>query len=67
MGLSRRTVQRRWLSFLGLILLLGLLSVVIGSSIALMVALISGVFKFELAGFSTVLVIFMRLTSPIYI
>jgi hypothetical protein len=66
MGLSRRTVQRRWWSFLGLISLLGLLLVVIGLSMALMVTLVSGVFKFELAGFSTLLVICVRLTAPIY-
>ena len=66
MGLSRRTVQRRWWSFLGLTFLLGLLLVVIGLSMALMVALVSGVFKFELAGFITLLVIFVRLTAPIY-
>ena len=31
-----------------------------------MVTLVSGVFKFELAGFPTLLVIFVRLTAPIY-
>jgi len=66
MGLSLRTVQRRWLPFLGLILLLGLLSAVIGSVIALMVILVSGVFIFELAGFRTVLLIWCRMTGPIY-
>lgn len=66
MGLSRRTVQRRWLPFLGLMILIGLLSSIIGSVIALMVTLVSGVFKFELAGFRTVLVIFVKLTGPIY-
>ena len=57
MGLSRRTVQRRWWSFLGLIFLLVFLSVVFGLSMVLMVALVSIVFKFELAGFSIVLLI----------
>lgn len=70
MGLSRRTVQRRWLSFLGLILglifMLGLLSAIIGLSMALMVALVSGVFKFELVGFGTVLLTCLKLTMPIY-
>jgi hypothetical protein len=66
MGLSRRTVQRRWWSFLGLISLLGLLLVVIGLSISLIVTLVSAAFKFELAGFTTLLVIFVRLTAPIY-
>ena len=66
MGLSRRTVQRRWWSFLGLTFLLGLLLVVIGLGMSSMVALVSGVFKFELAGFTTLLVIFVRLTSPLY-
>jgi hypothetical protein len=66
MGLSRRTVQRRWWSFMGLTFLLALLLVVIGLSMSLLVALVSGVFKFELAGFTTLLVIFVRLTAPIY-
>ena len=66
MGLSLRTVQRRWWSFLGLIFLLGLLLLVIGLSIALMVALVYGAFKFKLAGFTTFLVIFVRLTTPFY-
>ena len=66
MGLSRRTVQRRWWSFLGLISLLVFLSVVFGLSMVLMVALVSIVFKFELAGFSSVLLTSMKLTMPIY-
>jgi hypothetical protein len=66
MGLSRRTVQRRWLPFLGLMILIGLLSSIIGSVIALMVTLVFAPFKFEWAGFRTVLVIFVKLTGPIY-
>ena len=66
MGLSLRTVQRRWWSFLGLIFLLGLFLLVIGLSMSSIVALVAGVFKFELAGFTTLLVIFVKLTTPIY-
>ena len=66
MGLSRRTVQRRWLPFLGLMILIGLLSVVISLIISLMVTLVSGLFKFELAGFRTILFICGRLMGPIY-
>jgi hypothetical protein len=66
MGLSRRTVQRRWLSFLGLTCLLWLFLVVIGLSMSLMVVLVSGVFKFKLAGFTTLSVISVRLTTPFY-
>ena len=67
MGLSRRTIQRRWSSFLGFLLLIWLLSLVIGSVIALLVILVSGVFKFELAGFRTVMLICVRLTGPILV
>jgi hypothetical protein len=66
MGLSCRTVQRRWLSFLGLIFLLGLLSVVLGLSMALIVTLVSVPFKLELASFRTVVFICVKLTGPIY-
>jgi hypothetical protein len=66
MGLSLRTVQRRWWSFLGLTFLLGLLLVVIGLSMSSIVALVSGAFKFKLAGFTTFLVFFVRLTTPFY-
>ncbi len=66
MGFSCRTVQRRWLSFLGLTFLLGLLLGVIGLSMSSIVALVSWAFKFKLAGFTALLVISVRLTSPIY-
>jgi hypothetical protein len=66
MGLSRRTVQRRWWSFLGLIFLLGLFLVIIGLSIGLTVAMVFGAFKFKLAGFTPLLVIFVRLTTPFF-
>jgi hypothetical protein len=66
MGLSCRTVQRRWWPFLGLTFLLGLLLVVIGLGMSSMVVLVSWVFKFELASFTTLLVIFVKLTSPFY-
>jgi hypothetical protein len=66
MGLSRRTVQRRWLSFLGLMLLIGLLASVLGSVAALLVTLVSVAFKFEMADFLTLLFIWVKLTAPIY-
>ena len=65
MGLSRRTVQRRWPSFLGFMLLIWLLSLVIGSAIALMAMLVSGILTFELGGFRKVMPICVRLIGPL--
>jgi len=65
MGLSRRTCQRRWPSFLGFMLLLWLFSLVIGSAIAMMVILVSGIFTFELGGFRKVMPICVRLIGPL--
>jgi hypothetical protein len=65
MGLSRRTFQRRWRSFLGFILLIWLLSWIIGSALALMAIVVSGIFPFDLGGYRTVMPACTRLIGPL--